>query len=295
VSELGLLLPLAGALCAVVAAIFYSLAADEVRAWLPYLARCLVRSAARQLPPSAQARYERDWLAELAAWEDRPLSALAKAAHIRWAAKGIRVSLTEDAIRADALKRMVDLSGSALLLLLLAPVMVAVALAIRLESRGPVFFRTIRSGRGGEHFEMFKFRTMRGEASGRFAPDAKIDVDADPRVTGVGRFLRRYSLDELPQLFNVLRGDMSLVGPKPRFTPDTSPDDEPLRARSTVRPGITGPARLGAISGDPPPPDDAMRRDAEYVKARSLWLDIRLLARTIVVGLRVDGRDPWAS
>jgi len=283
---LGLVLALAGALCAAMTAIFYALAADEARAWLPYLARRLVRSAARQLPPSAQARYERDWLAEVAAWEDRPLAALAKAAHIRWAARGIRVSISGHAVRGDRLKRLIDVGGSVLLLLLVAPLLLVTAIAIRLDSPGPVLIRTTRSGRDGERFQMLKFRTMRADAQS--SEDARVGIEIDPRLTRVGRFLRRSALNELPLFVNVLRGDMSLVGPTPLIAAQKEPsEDDPGSSASTVRPGLTGPAQLSAMSRSvPPSPGKVLEEDADYARSRTVLLDLRLICRTVLAVFR---------
>lgn len=288
-SGIGLALALAAAVCAAAVVIFHSLLADEIRAWLPHLARALVRSAARQLPATARARYEGDWLAELAAWEDRPLSAFAKAAHIRWGARGIRYSVCGHSGQGDRLKRVIDIGGAAALLLLLSPMLIGTALAIRLDSPGPVFFRAPGSGRNGERFAILKFRTMTLDAERHGDPRTVPLAPAatDPRITRVGRFLRRTSLNELPQLFNVLRGDMSLVGPRPLIFPEEPPEAEPEAPPSTVRPGLTGPSRLAAIrSDDPQPFDETIRRDAEYVRSRSLLRDLRLLARTVVAIFR---------
>lgn len=169
----------------------------------------------------------------------------------------------------------------------------ACALAIRLDSPGPIFFFQTRTGRGGRSFRMYKLRTMvenAEELKERYAhlnelawPDFKITND--PRVTRVGRFLRRTSLDELPQLLNVLLGDMSLVGPRPT---SFSPDDYRLwhTARLEVKPGVTG---LWQISGRSELDfDDRLRLDIGYVRNRCLGLDLRILLRTF--GAVVSGR-----
>lgn len=284
--DLGLVLALGTAACAAAVAISYALMADELRAWLPYLSRWLVRSAARQLPPVERERYEEDWLAELAAWQDRPLSGCAKAAHIRWGARRIRCSICGVSARGDRLKRLIDLGGSAGTLLLLAPLLLVTAIAIRLDSPGPVFFRTTRSGRDGERFQMLKFRTMRADSQP--PEDARVGIETDPRVTRVGRFLRRSSLNELPLLVNVLRGDMSLVGPTPLIADQTEPsEDDPESSASTVRPGLTGPAQLSAMSRFiSPPPGKVLEEDADYARSRTVLLDLRLLFRTVLAVLR---------
>lgn len=284
---LGLVVALGTAACAAAVAISYALIADELRSWLPYLSRWLVRSAARQLPPDERERYEGDWLAELAAWQDRPLSACAKAAHIRWGAWGIRCSICGVSARGDRLKRLIDVGGSASMLVLLAPLLLVAAIAIRLDSRGPVFFRMTRSGRDGERFQMLKFRTVKADSQS--PEDACVEIETYPRVTRVGRFLLRSSLNELPLLVNVLRGDMSLVGPTPLFADQTEPseDDSESSLASTVRPGLTGPAQLSAMSRFvPPPPGRVLEEDADYARSRTVLLDLRLLFRTVLAVLR---------
>jgi lipopolysaccharide/colanic/teichoic acid biosynthesis glycosyltransferase len=184
------------------------------------------------------------------------------------------------------MKRALDVAGAALGLLLLAPLLLTVALAIRASSPGPVIFRQRRAGRGHREFIMWKFRTMvdgadqmRAALTANLGDDEWLDLEHDPRVTPLGRLLRRTSLDELPQLVNVLRGEMSLVGPRPL------PLDEHARipawasARTRVRPGLTGAwqvagrERIGFIG--------MLRLDCDYVRESSLWGDIKILARTV--------------
>lgn len=291
---------IAGAsVCAAAIAIVHSLLAGEIRAWLPYLARRLVRSAARRLPPPARVRYESDWLAELAAWEDRPLSALTKAAHLRWKANGIRGSIYGISLKGDRPQRILDLSFAVVSIVFFSPLLIACAVAIKLESRGPVFFRQARAGRDNANFALIKFRSMYVDPP--IQPNELVDdgvmfkIRQDPRITRVGRFLRRYSLDELPQFFNVLRGDMSLVGPRPLSTAvahqlakERYVEEDVERQRSAVRPGLTGVSQLAIyatkhrISGF----DEMLRLDAEYARSRSLATDLRLLVRTVRVVVR---------
>ena len=183
-------------------------------------------------------------------------------------------------------KRIVDVVICILLLPIVVPLLAGLALAIRLESSGPIFYTQLRTGRGGRRFRMFKLRTMMKNAEElkeRYAhlneltwPDFKITDD--PRITRVGRFLRRSSLDELPQLLNVLRGEMSLVGPRPTsFKPETYSLWH--TARLEVVPGITG---LWQVSGRSTLEfDDRLRLDLAYIRNRSLWLDFAILFRTI--------------
>ena len=179
-----------------------------------------------------------------------------------------------------ALKRSFDVLVAATLLIPGLAVMTAVAAAIRIETRGPILFRQEREGLRGSVFRIYKFRSMVSDAN-RHGPVLSMD---DPRVTRVGRFIRRTSLDELPQLFNVLRGQMSLVGPRP-LLPGTTRTAE--RRRLDMRPGMTGlvevrdPHRLGW--------DERMQVDIEYVERWSFWLDCSILVRTI--GILLSRKD----
>ena len=183
------------------------------------------------------------------------------------------------------LKRLLDLALSILILPLVLPVMALCALIIWLDDPGPVIFTQKRTGKGGKRFEMYKFRTMltnAEELKHKYAhlneltwPDFKITND--PRITRVGRFLRRTSLDELPQIFNVLKGDMSLVGPRPTSF-DVSTYSLWHTERLEVLPGITG---LWQISGRSEVDfDERLRLDVEYIERQSIWLDLEILART---------------
>jgi lipopolysaccharide/colanic/teichoic acid biosynthesis glycosyltransferase len=193
----------------------------------------------------------------------------------------------------EGAKRTLDVVVTVVALPLVLLVLAACALAIRLDSPGPAFFTQARTGRGGRRFTMYKLRTMVQDAEelkARYAhlneltpPDFRLTND--PRVTRVGRFLRKTSLDELPQVFNVLLGDMSLVGPRP-----TSFSAESYRlwhtARLEVKPGLTG---LWQISGrNEIDFDDRLRLDIAYIRNRSLLLDLRILLRTF--GAVVSGR-----
>lgn len=239
---------------------------DEARGWLPHLARAMVRAAARRLPP-ARERYEEEWLAELAAYNDRRLTALFRACSLSFGARALSAELDDEvaAARVSILDRVVAGLG----LLFLAPMLVLIVVAIKLDSRGPALFRQPRIRPDGSRFVQLKFRTMvhssrliiewnfnyralqhvlspsvsverpAEEFDGvhivptweHFRTRSQVTIPAalvslvkvvwsrlppfstDPRVTRVGRFLRRYSLDELPLLFNVLRGDMALPYP----------------------------------------------------------------------------------
>ena len=163
-----------------------------------------------------------------------------------------------------------------LLLLLASPLLALAALAIRLESRGHVFYRQQRVGRDGEPFELWKLRTM---VPGAESMGAGIYiVDGDTRITRVGRLLRRFSLDELPNLVNVLKGEMAIVGPRPTVQEQVDRYTERQRRRLEVSPGITGWAQVKGRASLPWP--ERIELDVWYVEHRSLSLDLRILART---------------
>jgi exopolysaccharide biosynthesis polyprenyl glycosylphosphotransferase len=193
------------------------------------------------------------------------------------------------------LKRAFDLAMASLLLLILSPILLGCAVAVRLTSPGPVLFRQERVGRDGAVFSMHKFRSMVADAEARLqALQTHKDTDGpifklqrDPRVTPVGRILRAWSLDELPQLLDVLRGDMSLVGPRPLPTYEVNLSDPWARNRLRVRPGLTG---LWQVSGRHLLPfDDLVRYDLFYVENWSLSMDLFILLRTIPAVLLRSG------
>jgi lipopolysaccharide/colanic/teichoic acid biosynthesis glycosyltransferase len=175
------------------------------------------------------------------------------------------------------MKRTLDVLVAFAALIVLSPVLAAVALAVLLESGTPVLFRQVRVGLGGREFEMFKFRSMVQHAA---AIGPYYTTDEDPRITRVGRFIRRTSLDELPQLLNVLRGDMSLVGPRPDVPAQRSLYAEPAWAqRCSVRPGITGLAQVTLRSQATP--EQRLALDLRYAREHSVWLDLRIMAWTL--------------
>lgn len=183
-------------------------------------------------------------------------------------------------------KRPLDLAAASATLLLLSPFLLTVAFAIRLESAGPVFYRQERVGRLGEGFRLVKFRSMVANAE-RIGAGVLVEK-RDARVTRVGRWLRRWSLDELPQLFNVLAGSMSIVGPRPTLRYQVEQYDETQRRRLLVRPGITGWAQVhgrNAIAWD-----ERIRLDLEYVERLSLATDLRILLKTIPTVVRGSGQ-----
>jgi lipopolysaccharide/colanic/teichoic acid biosynthesis glycosyltransferase len=196
--------------------------------------------------------------------------------------------------RRDLAKRVLDLVAGGLLLLVTVPLLVVIAVAVRLDSPGPVLLRQQRTGRGGVRFTMFKFRTMVANAEELKAslahlnvlPPPDFKIPDDPRITRVGRVLRATSLDELPQLLNVLLGDMSLVGPRPT-TFSAATYDAWHGKRLEVRPGITG---LWQTRGrNTTTFDERLRLDIAYIDRRSLTLDVRILLETVAAVARRTG------
>jgi lipopolysaccharide/colanic/teichoic acid biosynthesis glycosyltransferase len=172
--------------------------------------------------------------------------------------------------------RVLDVVLAAMLLVVTAPLLAVAAIAIRIESRGPVFYRQLRVGRNGAPFELWKLRTM---VPGAEAMGAGIYViEGDPRITRVGRLLRRFSLDEMPNLVNVLRGEMAIVGPRPTVQEQVDRYTERQRRRLEVKPGITGWAQINGRTSLPWP--DRIELDVWYVEHRSMRLDLRILLRT---------------
>jgi lipopolysaccharide/colanic/teichoic acid biosynthesis glycosyltransferase len=172
--------------------------------------------------------------------------------------------------------RALDVLLATLLLVVAAPLLALAALAIRLESRGPVFYRQRRVGRHGRPFELWKLRTM---VPGAESMGAGVYVlEGDPRITRVGRLLRRFSFDELPNLVNVLRGEMAMVGPRPTVQEQVDRYTERQLRRLEVKPGITGWAQINGRTSLPWP--ERIELDVWYVEQRSLRLDLRILART---------------
>jgi lipopolysaccharide/colanic/teichoic acid biosynthesis glycosyltransferase len=174
------------------------------------------------------------------------------------------------------MSRALDLTLASVLLVVTAPLMAAAAIAIRVESPGPVFYRQRRVGKDGRPFEVWKLRTM---VRGAESMGAGIYVlEGDPRITRVGRLLRRFSLDELPNLINVLKGDMAIVGPRPTVQEQVDRYTERQRRRLEVKPGITGWAQINGRTSLPWP--ERIELDVWYVEHRSLRLDLKILART---------------
>lgn len=194
------------------------------------------------------------------------------------------------------LKRSFDVSMVLLAAPAYVPVMLAVAAAIKLDSKGPVFFVQKRVGLNGEHFYMYKFRSMRLDAEELLHEVQHLNemkgplfkIKNDPRITRMGRFIRKSSLDELPQLINVLKGEMSLVGPRPPLVSEVEQFEPAYHEKFAVRPGITG---LWQVSGRSERNDfkEAIALDVHYVRNWSLRFDLAILLRTVLVVLKCEG------
>jgi lipopolysaccharide/colanic/teichoic acid biosynthesis glycosyltransferase len=180
------------------------------------------------------------------------------------------------------IKRLIDLLGSLIGMVIVFPIFIIIALSVKLTSKGPIFFKQERLGKNGRVFKIIKFRTMVVNAE-KMGDGLKVENESDNRITKVGKFLRATSLDELPQLWNVLVGDMSLVGPRPPVPYHPYKYEEYndfQRKRFEMRPGITGLTQVtvrNSVSWD-----DRIRIDVEYIERFNLWLDIKILFRTVI-------------
>ena len=187
------------------------------------------------------------------------------------------------------IKRIIDLIFSILGIILLSPIMLITAIAIKIESKGPVIFSQIRVGKDGKHFKMYKFRSMVQNAeelkekllSQNEMSGPMFKMKEDPRITKVGKFIRKTSIDELPQLFNVIKGDMSLVGPRPNLPKEVAQFSEYHKLKLKAKPGLTcywqvmGRNSIGF--------EEWMELDIKYIRERSIWLDLKLIFRTFFV------------
>ena len=253
------------------------LIAADVKDWQrlkPHLARL------RQLPIPVSL-IARDWLAEF----------VRRPAHVLGSSILVEVQHPPLNVLEQLIKRIMDIATALTSLVLLWPVLLVVAVLIHLDSPGPVLFRQTRIGFNGKAFKIYKFRTMTVLEDG---PDIRQATSEDERVTAFGRWLRRTSIDELPQLFNVLKGDMSIVGPRPHAA---SHDNEfgqliaDYAFRRQMKPGITGWAQVSGYRGATPQVDLMTRRiqlDMLYIENWSVWLDIRIILRTATAVLRAQ-------
>jgi lipopolysaccharide/colanic/teichoic acid biosynthesis glycosyltransferase len=278
------------------------LVAAELQAWLPSLLQYLLTRAVKKLSPERQERYREEWAAHI---EELP-------GEVSRVVFALQLPITSETIEREArlgpldsisrwswkAKDLIDLAATALALLELSPLLLIIALLIKLDSRGPVFFRQRRQGVGNRLFDVYKFRTMHLDVGDPL--DAPLTRRGDPRVTRVGAFLRSTSLDELPQLLNVLRGEMSLVGPRPHSPHLLVAGREhaerlaEYELRHRVKPGITGLAQVNGYRGAINTPGELKSRidcDLYYIDHWSLWLDVKILFRTMVVCF--SGRDAF--
>lgn len=186
-------------------------------------------------------------------------------------------------------KRIIDICGAGCGLILLSPVIVIVAILVKLSSKGPIFFSQKRVGKNGKVFDMYKFRSMvvnAEELKEKLAAQNEMSgpmfkMKDDPRVTKIGKFIRKTSLDELPQLWNILRGDMSLVGPRPSLPKEVAQFESWMHKRLWVKPGLTC---YWQVSGrNNIDFEDWMKLDCKYVDERNLWIDIKLIFKTVGV------------
>jgi lipopolysaccharide/colanic/teichoic acid biosynthesis glycosyltransferase len=196
-----------------------------------------------------------------------------------------------------AVKRAIDLVGAGSLLVLLSPLFLLLAVTVKLSSPGDLFYRWKVVGQGGKPFLSYKFRSMVADAdelleqleAGNEMTGPVFKMTADPRVTGTGKWMRRYSLDELPQLYSVLKGDMSLVGPRPPLAREYQKFTDYQKQKLSVKPGMTG---LWQVKGRNRVRDldDWVRLDLEYIRRWSLWLDTEILFRTVAAVFSGSGK-----
>ena len=189
----------------------------------------------------------------------------------------------------EAIKRLIDIICSFVGILVLSPLFIIIAIIVKFTSKGPVFFSQKRVGRNGKEFDMYKFRSMvvnAEELKEKLAAQNEMSgpmfkMKDDPRVTKVGKFIRKTSIDELPQLWNILKGDMSLVGPRPSLPKEVAQFEDWMYKRLEVKPGLTC---YWQVSGrNNIDFEDWMKLDVKYVKERNLWIDIKLIFKTVGV------------
>lgn len=263
----------------------------ELVAWSAPLQRALIRRAAAVLPKEHASRYIEEWYAELEELPDGPATRLLWVMSLvfRRGALARELGVSRSIVGfSGGLKRTLDLTLTASGLVAASPLLLAIGIAIKLTDRGPIFSRQVRIGHDGTTFTMLKFRTMHPDAEKpladlrRASPDVGLMFRSayDPRTTWVGRFLRKYSLDELPQLFNVMGGEMSVVGPRPPLPDEAEKYDELSKQKLLVTPGLTG---LWQVSGRSLLSWDEMNRlDLLYAKHWTLRLDLVILWRTVL-------------
>jgi len=253
--------------------------------WLPWLAKRILHAAALHLPPKYRQRYEDEWLGELDSIPGLRVSRLAFSLRVFFSATATMRAISPETrlYFSTPAKRLVDFSFACLVLVLLMPMFLVIGLAIKLTSAGPIFIKERHLGFEGETFDVIGFSTTAsvvGSANLTSRPSNLRPV----RVTTIGRLLRKLSLDELPQFINVMKGDMSLVGPRPLLAKEAAYLKDWHNARHAVRPGITG---LWQVRWDEGRSfDDMVRLDLRYMQDSSAGRDIRIMLGTVRAALR---------
>jgi lipopolysaccharide/colanic/teichoic acid biosynthesis glycosyltransferase len=266
----------------------------EVIAWCRPLQRALIRRAAAPLPKPDRERYIEEWHRELEEKPDAPVTRLifVLSLLLRRASLARALGVSRSVVGfSGALKRLGDIVLASVGLLIASPLMLTIAAVVKLQDGSPPIFRQTRIGQDGKPFTVLKFRSIQfvrapdGKPRGLYGEMYYYDATSGAklptvRITRIGRFLRDFSLDELPYLFSVLRGSMSLVGPRPRSVSELRAD---ATEDASVKPGLTGLWQTSALSSLDT--DDATRLDREYVKHWSLWLDIKIMTKTLIAVL----------
>lgn len=279
----------------VVTAVLVPMLVNEFTDWLPWFAARMIRAAARTLPPTVRMRYAAEWLAELDAVPGGNLSKIVFAARVCIGARATAAAYGAPSLKFAVTKGLFDKVAAASALVVLAPLFTAAMIAIWATDRGPVFVRQTMIGKDGHTFSVWRFRTMVVAAEKRKAEltahneadGALFKMHQDTRVTRPGAWLRRYSLNELPQLYSVLFGDMSFVGPRPASLAEAVTYRAAVRDNLAVKPGLTG---LWQINGRSDLAEDLVTRlDRRYLDNWSLVLDLQILWKSWCSFVRVPG------
>jgi lipopolysaccharide/colanic/teichoic acid biosynthesis glycosyltransferase len=263
--------------------------ADEVKAWSDWLIKSLRRIAVRKLPAECKERYEEEWESAVAEIPGNLFKLFYSMGLLRAAIaiRGTTRKRTSDG-SFDLPKRLFDIVFAGVTLIVLAPVLLAIAIGIKLDTPGPVFYSSARIGKRGRVFRCTKFRTMEHDADNWCTGTMSLSerggvlfkISNNPRITSLGRLLRKYSLDELPQFFNVLRGDMSVVGPRPPIATEIKDYKLSDLRCLDVMPGLIG---LWQLEGQNKSFESSEFLDEVYARNSSMWLDFRIIMRTVAV------------
>jgi len=270
-------------LAAIIIGLVIGILTDELLAWSPRLAAWLVKQNAKQLPAHLRDRMCEEWLAHLDEIPGR-FSKLVFAIDTMRASNRMSIHDTPFDGVDGVFKHMEDIIVASICLVVVAIPMMLIAVGIRLSSPGPILFKQLRYGINGETIDVWKFRTMTVCEDGASVNQAK---ENDPRVTKLGRFLRRTSMDELPQFINVLQGQMSIVGPRPHAVAHNEEYRSLLQGymlRHKVKPGITGWAQINGLRGETDTIDKMQRRlqfDLHYIRSWSPYLDLKVILLTM--------------